>query len=419
MRVLFITDPFQVEPLGLGYLASSIKRHDHQSTLVTTDDLTWKDLVDIDVVGYSITTGKHKRFLELNRKLKGVSKFISVFGGSHPTYFPEMIKEDGVDAIVRGEGEKSFTDFLDITSLRKIDKVEIGFAPLEQNLDSLPFPDREFLYKYPINRINPIKNVMTSRGCRFSCPYCFNSLYRSFYKDQTWVRFRSVKNVIDECKELKNKYHAKFIFFQDDEFLSNPNLMDLLDTYRYKIAIPFHCQIRIELLTYPIAKCLQAAGCTGVTFAIESGSEQIRKDLLNRKMSDGKIMWGVNILHEVGLKFRTENMIGLPGETYKDMIKTLDFNAQCKPTIGWASIFQPYPRLPLANCTDVNDFHESFFTDTMVNKRDRVSIIKLQRLFGLLVSHPGLRWLLLLPNNKIFDKIYQWWKQRRYNVLFR
>ena len=418
MKVLFITDPFKVEPLGIAYLASSIKRHGHKASLVTTNRLAWNDVIGVDVIGYSVTTGKHLRFIELNRILKDNMNFISVFGGSHPTYFPEMINEEGVDVIIRGEAERSFTDFLDHESFRRSEKVQIGFAPLEQNLDNLPFPDRDFLYRYPENLYNPIKNVMTSRGCRFSCPYCFNSMYRSFYKGQEWVRYRSVSNVIEECLELKNKYYAKFIFFQDDEFITNPNLIQLLDEYRYKVGIPFHCQIRIELLTDVIAKCLRASGCTGVTFAIESGNEQIRKDLLKRKMSDGKILMGVSILRDNNLKFRTENMIGLPGETYKDMLSTLKLNIQCKPTIGWASIFQPYPGLPLSGSIRVDDFQESFFTDTF-NVSLRSKIIKLQRLFGLLVSHPGLRWLLLFPNNGLFNWVSGWWKERRYNVLFR
>jgi radical SAM superfamily enzyme YgiQ (UPF0313 family) len=227
-----------------------------------------------------------------------------------------------------------------------------------------------------------------------------------------------VNNVIEECLELKTNYDPQFIFFQDDEFLTNPHLYELLYIYKSKINIPFHCQIRIELLTKFLAKELKEAGCTGVTFAIESGCETLRKNLLKRNISDEKILVGASILHEAGLKFRTENMIGLPGETYKEMLKTLKLNSKCRPTIGWASIFQPYPRLPLASSLKVDEFGESFFTDTLMNKKNRGSIIKLQRLFGLLVSHPIFHWLLVLPNNVIFNKISSWWKQRRYNVLF-
>ena len=415
MKILFITDPFQVEPLGLGYLASSVKRHGHIPELITTDRLTMDKVKEFKFIGYSITTGKHKRFLELNRQLKKEHNFTSIFGGSHPTYFPEMLREDGVDIIIRGESESTLLKFLDEPFKGKC---EMGFAPLEQNLDNLPLPDREFLYTFKENRLNPIKNVMSSRGCRFSCPYCFNSLYRSFYKGENWVRHRSVSNVIEECLELK-KYNCKFIFFQDDEFLTNPNLIDLLTVYKVKVGIPFHCQVRIELLTPTLANQLKIAGCTGVTFAIESGCESFRKNVLKRNISDGKILMGAKILQEAGLKFRTENMIGLPGETYKEMLATLKLNQQCKPTIGWASIFQPYPRLPLASNLGVDEFGESFFTDTIMNNKCRGSIVTLQRLFGLLVSHPGFRWLLSIPNNPLFNKISTWFKQRRYNVLFK
>ena len=131
----------------------------------------------------------------------------SVFGGPHATYMPEMIEEEGVYAVLRGECEQSFVDYLNVieTGLDGV-KRTVDPYPLEQDLDSIEFPDRELLYSYPENLNNPIANVMMSRGCPFACSFCYNSINLELYKSQKVVRYRSVNNVIKECLEVKKRY---------------------------------------------------------------------------------------------------------------------------------------------------------------------------------------------------------------------
>lgn len=424
MKVLFIVKPFKVELLGIAYLAASLKKSGHEVQLLKTDDSQFMtDIFEFkpQILAYSVCTGEHKRFVELNRKIKEQYSAISVFGGAHPTYFPDLIYENGVDFIIRGEAEKSFKRLLERIQLHKNVKRIVDFYPLEQYLDRLSFPDREFLYTYPENRNNLIKNVIVSRGCKFACPYCFNSIYRSFYKGQNWVRYRSVDNVIRECQELK-EYPLELLYFQDDEFLTNPNLFPFLRTYGEEVSIPFHCQIRIELLTFNVAQRLKDAGCKGVTFAVESGNSDIRQMLLNRKMSKEKILRSCKVLRDVGLKFRIENMVGLPGESLDQMLETLDLNIKCKPTIAWASIFQPYPGLPLGEYAKkegywiygTDDIKETFFEDTVLNTSLKREISNLQRLFSFIVSFPFLRllvkYLIKLPRNRFYNWLYYRWK---------
>ena len=432
MRVLFILDPFQVEPLGVGYLASALKWAGIETDWLKANDERLINKIcaySPGVLAYSVSTGKHQKFIALNQEIKKQHSAISIFGGSHPTYYPEMIRENGVDIIIRGEAEQSFIEILNSLHTKGISKRVFEFYPLNQDLDSIAFPDREFLYKYQENLNNPIKNVLTSRGCRFSCPYCFNSVYRGFYRGQKWVRYRSPKNVIDECLDLM-QYPLGMIYFQDDEFLTNPGIDELLHLYRKSINIPFHCQIRIELLTDEVARELKVSGCSGVTFAIESGNDHIRREILSRRMSKKTIIAGAECLHRHGLKFRTENMIGLPGENFDQMLDTLDINIRCRPTYGWASIFQPYPRLPLTEYAreldlwdgNVDDFCETFFEKTALKTNLAKEITNIQRLFGLAVNFPVLRkpirWLAKFPNNMIYGKLCSWWKQKRFRQLY-
>jgi radical SAM superfamily enzyme YgiQ (UPF0313 family) len=147
-------------------------------------------------------------------------------------------------------------------------------------------------------------------------------------------------------------------------------------------------------------------------------------------MSRKTILAGADILHRHGLKFRIENMIGLPGESVDQMIDTIDLNARCRPTCGWAAIFQPYPKLPLSEYAQrldlwdgsVADFSESFFERTVLKTPWRKEIVNIQRLFGLAVGWKIVRRLIArlirLPNNPIYSRAGAWWKSRQFGKLY-
>lgn len=107
-RVAFIVKPFQVELLGIAYLAAVLKNKGHDCLLIRTDKDMSNDLTTFNpqVLAYSSTTGQHNYYLKLNREIKKWG-ILSIIGGAHPTYFPEVLREEGIDGIVRGESEDS------------------------------------------------------------------------------------------------------------------------------------------------------------------------------------------------------------------------------------------------------------------------------------------------------------------------
>jgi len=114
MRALFIVrDLASAEPLGLMQLAALLQGAGHQVRLVGARATRLAPVMDAfapDLVGYSACTGLHRYLIRLNRWLKSRWRFVSVFGGPHPTFFPEMIAEEGVDAVCRGEGDGAILD---------------------------------------------------------------------------------------------------------------------------------------------------------------------------------------------------------------------------------------------------------------------------------------------------------------------
>ena len=433
MKILFITKEFIVEPLGIMYLSSILKQKGHQVSLIKYkkgDNISLYDININDAVCFSSTTGQHKEYLDIARQIKEYKLLPKIImGGAHPTYFPEVANEDCIDFIIKGEGEINLLKLLEDIQNNKTNGKVRDIEPLIQDLDIIPFPDRDLIYQFPKNRLNPIKNVMSSRGCPFSCNFCYAQMYKELYKGQKICRYRSISNVIKECIELKEKYpETKYIFFADDEFaFSNDRLKEFVKQYKRYVNIPFHCQLRIDLLDRYKAKLLKYAGCTSITFAIECGDEARRKNLLNKKIINQQILDGSKLLRKCGIKYRTENMIGLPEETVSDAIETLDLNIKCKPTIAWVSLYQPYQKTKLGDyCiknnlleNSLDEIKETFFEDSILKLPNKNRFINLQRLFGFIVSFPILRpfvkLLINLPNNKFYNWLHIKWKRYCYD----
>ena len=121
MRIQFLLkNTGMTERLGIMTLSSLLKSKGHDVKLNLTEESTEKKIVERvkaykpHILAYSIMTGEHIYHMELNQMVRShYNDAISVFGGPHPTYCPEMIEKDGVDAICRGEGEIYFAELVE------------------------------------------------------------------------------------------------------------------------------------------------------------------------------------------------------------------------------------------------------------------------------------------------------------------
>jgi radical SAM superfamily enzyme YgiQ (UPF0313 family) len=423
-----------VENLGIGYLSAYAKKAGHEVDLIQTSKeciFTKLDDYKPDILAYSVTTGKHNYYKNLNKQLQDFYYAQTVWGGPHVTFFPKFI--EGNDIGIRGEGFEAFPELLNRlqskTEIESMDNLVFHgkINPLRPLLDktTLLNPDRYLMYKYDDNFDNPIKNVMASFFCPYNCPYCFNPKYKEMYGINK-AELRPVDDMISEIMELRI-YPLELIFFQDDIFpIYNDEWLDeFCDKYQ-KIKIPFHIQLRVEMITDERIKKLKAVGLHGVTFAIESGNEVIRNSVLRRKMSNTTIIDGANILHKYGIKLRTENMIGIVGEGWDEVMETVGLNIKCKPDIAWASLFQPYPGTELGdkaingNLFDGNfdNLDKSFFEGYHLHSDFGNRLTRLQKLFSLIVMFPELahivKFLTSMPLDSLYMKIYKAMKSYLY-----
>jgi radical SAM superfamily enzyme YgiQ (UPF0313 family) len=99
----------------------------------------------------------------------------------------------------------------------------------------------------------------------------------------SWVRFRSVDNLLEEIEIIQRTKKIRYIDFHDDTFiLKRKWLNEFLDAYASKFSTPFTCNVRADLVNLDLAKALKAAGCSRVSFGLECGNESLRNLLLKK-----------------------------------------------------------------------------------------------------------------------------------------
>lgn len=407
------------EYLGPMCISALLKKHDHdvRAFIVSDDeDKVLKELVAFrpDLIGFPATTGMHRWALGFARKIKeaGLPGKV-VFGGPHATYFPEVIKEPQVDIICRGEGEHAVLeladkidagqDFTDTLSCWfKLDGriIENEQRRLVEDLDELPFPDRElYISKYPHLKRSQ-KAFMGGRGCPFDCTFCFNHAFVKLYKGKGRIlRHRSVDNLLAEIKEVRDRYGLKTVYMQDDTLVLNKKwIMEFAEKYKNEIGLPFVCLIRADLVDEEMAKKLKDAGCKNAFFGIETGSEDLRNLLLKKKITDEEVRNTARLLKKYRIRFRTYNMLGLPGETLEDAFKTVRLNAEIRTDYPWCALFHPFPGTELAEYArglGLLDASEdaaapSFFKDSILKSDYKMELVNLQKLFFYGVKFPSL-----------------------------
>jgi anaerobic magnesium-protoporphyrin IX monomethyl ester cyclase len=428
-----------LEQQGLMYLSSYLKLHGHRCELFLAGGE--KDLISAikranpDIVASSTITGSHHWALKIARQLRLRLRVPIILGGAHPTFFPEVIADPDIDLICRGEGEHALLEllnrldqgknFFDINNLWVKDDGRIiknDFGELINDLDTLPYPDRSLYQKYNFFRKDPIRHIITNRGCPYQCSYCFNHQLRFLLRGKgRYVRQRSVENVIAEIKLLKADPQVKTIYFVDDLLFLSPQWTEVfLSRYQKEVRLPFICNIRPESLTEQMVEGLKKAGCVSVQFGVECGRESTRNGLLQKNTSDQEIINGARILRKYRLKFLTFNMLGLPYETVEDAFKTLEINTRIKTNFPRYFIYHPYPRTALGDYSlkeglvgtdyNIDDFGQTYFKDSPLQQDHIQEIVNLHKLSALGTIFPRLKpvikRVIKLPPNLFFEIIF-------------
>ncbi len=444
MKVLFIIkDVEYIDPMGIMLLSSLAKEKGHETELCVLADGTLKKKIKSfkpDVVAFSLKTGEHTYYIKANDAVKTIDPNIkTVVGGPHATFFPEIVMQHDFDALVVGEGDDAWPEILSsLRDRRPLDiipnvvtkknfkpGVPIKMRPRLRDLDSLPFLDRELVYKQTRLGRFPMRSFMIGRGCPYKCSYCFNNRYNKLYKGNGPLLARmSVDRIIAELKELKSTYPTQFIKFYDDIFVFKDDewLDEFVEKYKREIGLPYHCLMRANLLTEPILLKLKEAGLASISMSIESGNAHIRDDILKRNMNEQTLLDAFALCKKHGVETFSNTILATPGSTIEDDIAGLDLNIKCKVSLGEFPVFFPYPRTELGEYSiengyfdgDFDKLHMSYQTFSPLSgfsDKQKLQQVNLSLLATLVLWKPSLRNLVVkrlinLPLSKLYFVFY-------------
>jgi anaerobic magnesium-protoporphyrin IX monomethyl ester cyclase len=309
----------------------------------------------------------------------------SIIGGIFPTSAPEKcLQYDVIDVVSVGEGETTIVDFAEcITAGKSIGDVRgIWYkdssgivknksAPLvdiELTVPDYSLFDQE-KFKRPMGgKIFTAFAVETYRGCPYQCTYCNSPgqrdnarqrvqeslileqesvrIDKDFGKDMitNFLRRKNFDVLENELDEISNKYNPEFIYFIDDAFLARPQkeILKFCEMYK-KFNKPFWFNTRPENCTKENLAALKKVGCYRISFGIECGNEDFRKNVLKRKGTNKDILKWFDIIAESGIPFSVNLVVGFPGETREKVFDTIELVRKIRNYDALTvSIFTPY-----------------------------------------------------------------------------
>lgn len=260
MKFLFLAWKHPVEPLGLLYISGILKKYNHETKIAVIGQDNLDNVVSEfkpDVVAGSVMTGGQTEFMKIINSLKKNNNFLSLMGGSHPTFHPQALEEDGLDIVAQGECEEAIADLAnnleknkDITKIKnlwvkkdgKIYKNEI--RNLNESLDTLPFPDRDVAYEHKLWKDEPIRHFIACRGCAYKCTYCFSG-DTLVHTEKGTLEIKDLCNH-GEIKILDHKGEWKNI----NKFYQRKYKGDMISITPVKIGIPIKCTPNHKLIVF-------------------------------------------------------------------------------------------------------------------------------------------------------------------------
>ncbi|MBF0503759.1 MAG: B12-binding domain-containing radical SAM protein [Candidatus Omnitrophica bacterium] len=381
MRVIFVTDLFSIiEPMGAMQLSAILKAHGHETDICALQEGKTIDMIKTygpQVIACSFMTTEAERFRLFVEKARQLFPYtVIIAGGPHPTYYPQIVDTWALDAVVVGEGDMIIVPLLEGLIQRKSVRMLMNVhtkefknpqGDLVADLDSLPFADRELVaHKEPFNYI-PMKTFFATRGCPYSCSYCFNSAFNLMHKGKGDIlRRRSVENLVTELGRVKAQYRPDFMRFGDDTFVIKYDawVEEFVEKYRSRIGVPFYCLINPNLVEEKLIKALKTAGCYSVMMGIESGDETIRRRVLERPVSDQSIKKAFKIFHELDIRVFSNTILALPETTLQDDLESLEFTLDCRPAYSGFTVFTPFAGTSLGDYVSQKGYMN--LSDTML-----------------------------------------------------
>jgi magnesium-protoporphyrin IX monomethyl ester (oxidative) cyclase len=378
-------------PLGLGYIASVLESMGKKVKIVDCLLEGWNDRISIsdeiiriglseesikeiirefnpDIVSVnSQFTRQYKNAHEIYRITKSINpEIITIAGGAHPSVLPEFaLHDENLDFVVLGEGEQSIKELVSAisTDLETVSSIDgIGYKTggsihvnsktcFIEDLDSIISPawhlmnvERYFGLDVCHGKRTCTRffSIITSRGCPARCVFCtaFNVWGRKY-------RARSVQNVVDEIKFLKQHYNIEELLIEDDNFTFDveraEQICDRIIDENLNIRFDTPNGIAAYKLTPQLLLKMKNAGFERINLAIESGNQEALLKIIKKPLMLEKVEEIVDYCQSINLEVGAFFIIGIPGTTIRQMWDNYRFCRKLKLFEPFISVATPYP----------------------------------------------------------------------------
>ncbi|UCC95525.1 MAG: B12-binding domain-containing radical SAM protein [Candidatus Omnitrophota bacterium] len=331
-------------PWGIAYLSSYIKAVgcnvqflDGQVLQLPKEELAaCLDRYDADIIGISAFSTQYNAVRYLSKYIKEKRDIPVVVGGPLATYQPRLVLETtNVDICVIGEGEFAVVELLNnYDNLEKVAGVAfkkdaniVVTQPQKNlvNLDELLEPDFDIfdMEKY-LSQHNAYarkelvgKSIMfiTSRGCPYNCNFCS--------KSSRYYRSLSPKQIFKMLKSLKDRFGINEVSFGDELFLISKKKFQEIAPKLETLNIRWGAQARINLMDKEFLAMIKRAGCIGIGYGIESGSQKILNNM-NKQITVEQIETVMNQTKRLKIPVKVQLIFGYPGEDETTIQDTID-----------------------------------------------------------------------------------------------
>lgn len=371
------------------------------------------------LIGVSCVETTYEIALSLLKSVEN-KEIVKLLGGIHVTFSPdEIIKEDCIDIICIGEGEKAIVELAD-TIMNKEDYSKIYNLWVKKdgevikneprpliNLNELPFQDwtiyeKKRFFKPMGGNIRITGTFELARGCPYNCAFCCNKKLKEIYRGiGNYCREKSITRFSQEMDYLVKKIGVQYVYIVAENFLQmNDERFNEFIAYYKKVHLPFWIETRPETVTEERILRLKEVGCEGISIGLESGNEEFRRKILNRFVSNETIMKAFEIARKTNIRISSNNIIGFPTETRELVFDTIEINRRVNPSAFIVNIFCPYRGTILRDlCIEKGYIKKDsiagdyrFYAGLDQPQLTRQQVLGLQRTFPLYVKFPKDQW---------------------------
>ena len=353
MRILLINPFYPISetpspPLGLAFLAGALERAGNTVQILDCVVFPFNRAILASLLqtfkphlaGATAVTMTVDHALEVLDQVKALDPSVTtVIGGPHATFCAtEILRScDQVDAVACGEGEETIVTMVRALengtpwervpgiAFRDSGRITTTAAPPLADLDRLAPPARHLI---PLGRYRALGmpvSMTTSRGCPFKCIFCVG---RKMVGSQ--VRYRDPIRVVDEMESLSTLGFYQ-INLADDLFTANrKHCLAVCDEIIDRgLTVKWTSFARVDTVSHQVLEKMNRAGCTTVSFGVESGSpEMLRR--IKKGITLDQVVRAVQLCLDCGIDPHTSFILGLPGETPETLAQTLAFGQRLK-----------------------------------------------------------------------------------------